>query len=117
MVRVEIAKQVVKGPYADDALTVAMTAADPTNDHAADFFEGMMLLAINTHATTPYNVTVTSAPDSHGRTNDLVESAIAAGQILIFGPFTRDGWRQTDGSLYFEADNAAVKFAVIDPTV
>lgn len=104
--------QVTKGDAVDLPLIVTMTAADAANKQMVRVTPGMLILVQNTGAGAR-NYTVTSVADSRGRTNDL-GSAIAAGAIHILGPFKSDGWRQAaDGQLYFEADNAEVKFAVI----
>jgi hypothetical protein len=66
----------------------------------------------NTHAATLYTCTITSKADGLGRTGDIGPYDLAATEIAAFLLF-RSGWRQDDGMLYFEANNAAVKFAVI----
>jgi hypothetical protein len=72
-----------------------------------------ILLAQNSDPTNPYTVTLTSASDSHKRTGDVTAYTLQAGDISVFGPFELEGWRQTDGYFYLEANNAAVKFGIL----
>ncbi len=71
-----------------------------------------ILIARNTNAGAQ-TVTVTSVADSMGRTGDITTYSIAAGGLAAFGPFTTDGWRQTDGNLYAVASHIDVKFTVL----
>lgn len=95
-----------------DALAaITFTAANVANKEQTDLTGRETVVCFNSGAGA-HNITFTSIACDHGRTNDLTE-AIAAGAYKISPRFTLMGWRQTDGKLYFEADHAEVKFAVI----
>jgi hypothetical protein len=116
MARVNIAAQTAPGGYDANGATLTFTAADATNDHKTAWTGREMILAENTSADTAYSVTITSVADvPAGRTGDTTVS-LPFGTKAWFGPFPANGWRQTDGFIYFEAANAAVKFAVIRPS-
>ncbi len=113
MARAAIAAQTAPGGYDADGAILTWTVADPTNDHKTTWTGREIIMAWNTSADTAYAVIVTSVADvPAGRTGDATKS-IPFGEMRMFGPFNANGWRQSDGQLYFEAANAAVKFAVL----
>lgn len=112
MARVVVPATVQPGGYTDAGALLTEVAADVTLKNYAVMGNRTLLIAHNGGAS-PYTVTVTSAADKFGRTNDLTAEAIAAGAIRIFGPFARQGWAQPGNQLFFEASNAAVLFAVL----
>lgn len=101
-------------PVAANALDLTMTAADATNKQQVLFNGPKLILAQNTHASTAYTVTFTSKGDNRNRTGDVTSYQLEAGDIIAFKIDNAEGWQQADGYLYFEANNAAVKFAVIN---
>lgn len=120
MARTNIAVQapgaLLGGSPSAGALTLTWTAADTSNNNMADLTGKEVLLAWNTHASTGYTVTVTSVVDRNGRTGDITSYALAAGEIACIGPIQTEGFQQTGtdkGKIYFQANNAAVKFAVV----
>lgn len=108
-------------PLAADAATLALEAADVVNLNAAAFGNAtqLLVLAINTDTGAAHNVTITSKADGLNRTGDIsnynIDQAPGSGEstIAAFGPFQRAGWKQSDNNLYFQADNVAVKFAIL----
>jgi hypothetical protein len=117
MPRTTIAAQTPKGPYvslppAADSLDVTMTAADVTNKNQT-LLNGPLLLIAQNSGASAYTVTITSAPDSKLRTGDITAYSLAAGDIAAFVINQTEGWLQSDGYLYYEASNAAVKFALL----
>ena len=102
------------GPWATAGEALTMTAADVANKEQVAASGKEIVIAHNSGAA-PHAVTITSkAHAPSGRTGDITTEAIAAGEIRVYGgPFPTNGWRQTDGQLYFEADSAEVKFGVI----
>lgn len=121
MPRTNIAVQqpvaLLAGSLAANSADIAMTAADTVNNNMCSIEGNTFLLAQNTHATTAYTVTITTVADALGRTGDITAYQMDAGDIAIFGPFPVAGFQQptgTDaGKLYFQANNASVKFAAI----
>jgi hypothetical protein len=95
-------------------LALSWTAADTVNQNQCDITGKEVLLAWNTDAVTAYTVTVNSVPDPQlGRSGDITSYSIPAGTVCWIGPMPTVGWQQSNGKLYFQANNAAVKFAVV----
>ncbi len=118
MPRTAIAAQPAPGgyptlPVGANSLDLAMTAADVGNKNQTPHTGRELLIAQNTDPTNPYTFTVTSVADDKKRTGDVGPYTLQAGELAFFGPVPVDGWRQADGNLQFEANNAAIKFAVI----
>lgn len=100
-------------PIAADAADLSMVAADLANlNQAAYGSYARLMVVVQNSGASPYTVTFTSAPDALNRTGDISAYSLAAGDIAFFF-FERNGWRQSDGNLYFQGSNAAVKFGVI----
>lgn len=102
----------VDGTIAANAADVTFTAADVSNKNSFASTGREILLVFNSGAS-EYTATITSAPDDLGRTKDIDAYALAAGDYALFGPVKQKGWKQSDGKVYLEANNAAVKFLVI----
>lgn len=100
------------GTYSADGADFTFTAADTSNYNQAVASNNDLILAFNSGAS-PYTVTITSVADPFNRSGDITTYSLAAGEYAVFGPFSNIGWKQTDGYLYFQGSNAAVKFAVI----
>src|SRR5215216_7106758 len=101
-------------PLGAGAADLVLAVADTVNLNQAAFGSNarLLLLVWNSHATTAYTVTVTSAPDALNRSGDITGYSLDAGDMVAF-VFERNGWKQSDGNLYFQANNAAIKFAAI----
>ncbi len=116
MARQTIAKQIPFGPYptlpiAADAMDLVETAADVANkDQFAP--SGDDLVIVHNTGAAPYTVTFTSVADEFKRTGDVGAYSLGAGELAFFR-FKKPGWLQSDGNIYIEASNAAVKWAVI----
>lgn len=74
---------------------------------------GKELLVVRNTTTTARTVTITSYPDSFGRSGHITAHALAGSAINIYGPFPVEGWRQSDGMLYFEASATTVEIGVV----
>lgn len=115
-VRTDITAVSPKNPNsttAADSADVVLTAADTSNLNAVALTGREMVYVTNSGAS-PYTCTFTSVADDFGRTGDITTYSLAAGESALFGPFTTKGWQQSsDGKLYFQGSNAAVKFLVI----
>lgn len=116
-----IATQTPKGPFisgqpAANSLDLAMVAADVANGNKFTLSGHEVLLAQNTHASTAYTVTLTSVADHEGRSQDVTAYQLDAGDLVLFSFVGgTEGWKQPDGTVHVQANNAAVKFAVIKP--
>lgn len=112
MARQTLTKTSSPGPNPTAGVAVTLTAADTSNKEQFAL-TGRELLLVQNSGGSQYTYTVESVADPYGRERDITTNAIAAGAIHVLGPFSLEGWRQTDGMLYLEASNTAVKFAVI----
>lgn len=101
-------------PLAANAADAVQVASDVANGNQIPFGSAarLLVLVINTHASTAYAFTLTSAPDGFNRSGDITAYAIEAADVVPL-ILNRDGWRQADGNLYISATNAAVKFVAI----
>lgn len=112
MARQTIAPAVALGPWPTGGVTVTETAANAT-DKEQTLCTGREIIVGRNGGGSTRSVTITSKADSRtGRTGD-VTTTLAAGAIKHFGPFDPDGFRQTDGYVYFEAAHADVLWYVI----
>lgn len=112
MARQQLTKTTAPGAYSGASTAVTMTAADTTN------FEqftctGRELLIIHNTGGSAYTWTATSVDDRFGRSENITTESIAAGAIRVWGPVAIEGWQQTDGNVFIQASNTAVKFGVI----
>jgi hypothetical protein len=116
-VRTDITAIVPKNPNAGtiaaNGADISLTAADVSNKNSCTLTGREMLFAFNSDDDTAYTVTVSSVADQLGRTGDVESYSIGFGEYALIGPFPLEGWKQSTGKLHFEANNAAIKFAVI----
>jgi len=117
MARQTLTKVTPVGPYptlqpAADSLDIAFTAADATNKEQFAPSGDDLVIAWNSGAS-PYTITFTSVADpTTKRTGDVTAYSLAAGDHAAFR-FKKTAWMQTDGNIYIEASNAAVKWCVV----
>lgn len=108
------APKALRGTIAANGADVVLTAADATNKQQVTLTGNEMILAYNSSADTAYTITINSVADSDlGRTGDITAYSLGFGEFALFGLVPIKGWAQTNGKLYFEASNAAIKFVVI----
>lgn len=117
MARTILTKTTLVGPYpslqpAANSLDVTMAAADVANKNQFKASGDDLLVIENTDAVSAYTFTLTSAPDDKGRSGDITAYSVGAGEIAHLR-IKNDGWRQSDGYVYLEGSNAAIKFGVI----
>ena len=112
MARQTIAAAVATGGYATAGVAAAETAADATNfEQTVHTGRNFLLIGRNSGVTTRA-ITITSVADQQGRTGD-VSDTLTSGQRKVYGPFPEEGWKQTNGYLYFQAAHAEVLWSVI----
>lgn len=100
----------INGTLAANSVDVGPgTAVDVSNGNSTVHPGKICFIVQNTHASNAYTFTVTSAADKLGRTGDHSAYSLAAGEIGFFGPYPLEGWAQTDGTIRFTGENAAVK--------
>lgn len=101
-------------PLAADDADVTFTAAGAEFADGASFpMTGRELLLVRNANAGAQTVTIDSVADSRRRTGDITAYSLAAGEIAAFWINRTEGWRQSDGTLHFEASAADVEFAVI----
>ena len=110
--------QTAKGPF--DAVTAGdldfTFAAGATGDGNSYAITGKeILIAYNSDGANPYYITVSSVDDEKGRSTDITEYSLAAGDYAIItqGMTTSKGWIQTTGSINVVVENVAVQLAAI----
>lgn len=101
-------------PVSANALDVTFTACNTSDKNQFSLNGPKLLLVQNSDAANPYTFTLTSKVDSRNRTGDVTTYSLAAGEIAAFKFDNGEGWMQTDGYVYLEGSNAAIKFAVIN---
>jgi hypothetical protein len=93
-------------------LTVTLAASDTVNGNSFPATGNEILLVQNTDVSA-HTFTVTSVPDSLGRTGDLAAYSVAASGIVAIQESTVSGWRQVDGNIYLTSTSALLKFGVL----
>lgn len=99
------------GQYPTAPFTLTQQAADAAN-YEQTAHTGREVIIFENSGATLRNITITSVADNRNRTGD-VTFTLAAGAFKAIGPLGIEGWRQTDGNLYFQADHAEVLISVI----
>lgn len=101
-------------PLAADDADVAFTAAGAAFADGASYpMTGRELLLVRNANAGAQTISIDSVADTRRRTGDISAYSLAAGEIAAFWINRTEGWRQSDGNLYFEASAADVEFAVI----
>lgn len=107
MARQTLTAAATDGPWPSGAVTITGTAANATDKEQCLHSDRLVLIARNSGAT-PRVVTITGVQDpTTKRTADLT-ATVPAGAQRMFGPFHPNGFKQTDGMVYFEAAHAEV---------
>jgi hypothetical protein len=117
MARVLVAAQTLPGAYPTlpvgaGTRTLTFQVADPSNLQYTPLVSGKTVIVCYNTDSSAHTVTFTSVADSLNRVGDITAYSIAAGVIAIFGPFQTAGW-SNGGQVWFQANDATVKFAVI----
>jgi hypothetical protein len=113
MARATLVKTTAPGPYTADGVAITWTAA-VVADKEEFLMEGNDLLLVRNEDASPHTFTITSAADRMGRLGHITAQSLAAGAWAVLGPFKKlDGWQQSTGVLYIEADDVNVEWAVI----
>lgn len=112
MARVTHTAVETSGKYPTAPFTLTATAATPADDEQTAL-TGREVIIFRNSGASERNVTITSIADSQKNRTGNVSFTLAAGAIKAIGPLGLDGWKQSDGFLYFEADHAEVLISVI----
>jgi hypothetical protein len=101
------------GTYGANLADLTLAAADVGNKNQFAAGGNDLIVARNSDGANPYTVTITSAVDPYNRTSDISAYTLQAGEVAVFGPMKLTGWRQSDGMIYLEANNAAILLGVV----
>lgn len=95
-------------------LALTETACDATNGNAFAFTGREMLIAHNTDAAAAHTFTVTSIPDSLGRTDTtLTGYSVPLSSIAVIHLDQIAGWRQSNGTILLACNSALIKFGIV----
>ncbi len=97
---------------ADTGVAISFTAADATNGNYIKSTGKEILVAQNTDAGGPHNVTVTSVVDEEGRSGDIVVAVPASSQAL-FQKLPRDGFAGPEANILVTGATTDIQFAVL----
>lgn len=113
MPRTTLTKEIAPGATPLTENVLAFTAADVANGNQFAH-TGRDYLIVENSGATSRNVTLQSvAVNGRQDPKHNTAQAIPAGERRLYGPF-KEGWRQSDGFVYLNGDNAEVKFCVIE---
>lgn len=111
MARVTITPVATPDPDGDALAVATPTAADASNKNQCVSTGREIIFAYNSGASSRL-VTISSVACSHGRTGDIT-ATVPAGELWRSRRIPQEGFRQTDGYIYFEAAHAEILFAVV----
>lgn len=113
MATTNLTKTTAPSHWSQTGTALTMAAADTGNNNHILAAGDCILVAHNTHGSNAYTVTITSVADPMtGRTGNVSAQSLAAGEIRIFR-LTNNGWANSSGQIVVSANNAAIKFGVI----
>ena len=95
------------------SLDTTWTAGDVANGNRFISTGREILQAHNTHAVNGHTVTVHSVVNDMQRDGDITTYALAAGERMAFNASETAGWRQADGYIYVNTDDAIVFFNIL----
>lgn len=118
MARTALTPVTIPTPWAGsgaNTLDFTFTAADVANKN---YFVGSgkeIILAYNSDGVNPYTFSVTSVDDEDNRAEDITTYSLTAGEYAVVGVSLTNakGWKQTNGQIYLEGSNAAIKFCIL----
>lgn len=115
MARTTITPASAPGQFPTAGAAAVFTAADVGNMNQALASGKDLIIVRNTNATSPeqsHTFTLSSVADEKNRYGNITDT-IPAGATRVYGPLPWLGWKQTDGYLYFNANDAEVVIAVV----
>ena len=112
MAKTTLTKTNANGNFAAAFKVLTMTAADTSNQNDFACSGDDLIVAWNSGAS-QHTITLTSVTYPPGRSGTITAETIEAGVIKIFGPMKAEGWMQSDGKIYIEANHVEVKFGII----
>jgi hypothetical protein len=95
-------------------LALTESACDNTNGNSFPFTGREMLLVHNTDAAAAHTFSVTSVPDSIGRTDSsLTGYSVPLSTIAVIHLDQIPGWRQSNGTILLACNSALIKFGIL----
>ncbi len=112
MTRQALTPTALPTPWATAPALLAFTVEDTVN-HSEFVSTSHQVIIIWNSDSSSHNWTLTSVGDGvHARTGDQTQ-VLAGNSFYVTQVIPVDGWQQANQQVYFQADNALVKFAVI----
>lgn len=100
-------------PVSATTLDLTWTAADTSLFNSFLLQGPAIILVRNVHASSPFTFTLTSAPDTRGRTGDVTTYSLAAGKVSAFYLNSTAGWLQSDGYFYLAGSDVSIQFCIV----
>lgn len=118
MARTALTPQTIKTPFdvpAANEADVTYVAADVANGNSFPCTGRELLLVWNDGGAAPYYVTLTSAVDEKGRTEDITQYDVGIDEVAAFtvGMTNSKGWKDAGGNILIDTENVALKLAVL----
>jgi hypothetical protein len=119
MARLAVVPATVVGPYLTGqpvagSMDIVFTGPAVASDGISFPMTGREIMVVrNIHATVAQTLTITSVPDSRGRTQDITAYSLAAGAFAAFNASQLEGFKQADGNLYAAGSTTDIKFAIL----
>jgi hypothetical protein len=114
MAKTTIAVQVAPGAYAGVLATLSWTkliGSTGANGNQTPI-TGAEVFIFHNNATGSRPLLIESVDDQLGRQEDL-SVTLTSGTYRFVGPMKIEGWRQSDGNLYYESTATQIRVAVV----
>ena len=92
---------------------IVMTAGDVANGNEVPWTSNRLLLHAWNDSAGALTMTITAVADSTSGRLTTITTYSLAGDDHAYALFDRDGWQQTDGTLYIDSSGAAVKYVCL----
>jgi len=112
---VDIAVQVIKGPYPGTVAANDLDITETAGTVAGNSFKltgREIMIARNTATGAAGTLTITSVADRKGRTADITSYSIGAGEMIAFNFGNREGW-DSGGVVNVTPSATTIKIAVL----
>ncbi len=91
---------------------IILTSSDVPNKEQTKL-TGKEMLLIRNLAPGTETVSIDSVEDEFGRTKNITNYSLSAGENSLFGPFAPNEWAQPDGNLFFSTSDLQMLIAVL----
>lgn len=118
MARTELTVTTLLDPFdipTANEVDITWAAADVANGNYFTCTGREILLVWNNGGGSAYYVTITSVDDEKQRSENVTEYDVGINEVAAFtqGATNSRGWKQTNGQVYIDGENADLDFAVL----